>query len=198
MHAMNCTHLVVQDQYQEGQALQHCHAYLIVYQRMKLYACVFVIAGHVASMNPDRRTVSGTVMSHLFLEAKRKIPTVDVVMSLKPSASGKQFRVRDFYQRWLHFWPIGLGSLIFYLDPDNPANDVLKSCLSAACSEFSPQFGEVDYFAHFAGVPQKATTHRTPEDSSMRNPWKMNFWKYGADQLSNAAILAFNDDDAVR
>ena len=104
--------------------------------------------------------------------------------------------VDDVLRRWTAYWPIELGKLIFY-NENYPLVKTLQTCLAAAaegCPAFQTEYATIDMFSGLG----RAFTPRTGS-SSEQNRWygyQMNLWKFDADRISSADVIAFVDDDS--
>ena len=78
-------------------------------------------------------------MKRMFLDPDRQIPGIDVVFSVRSEGAHGPLHARDFYNAWLHLWPLGLGSLIHYAE-EAPVYHNLRKCLNqrVACSATCP------------------------------------------------------------
>ena len=124
--------------------------------------------------------------------------------------------VRDFYARWLTYWPhAALNNVIIYHEPADEVSRQLALCLvRASCADLAPRIvsAEMDYYRHLNWKPavrgqqrqlQDVRAHVSkpvPSDEAVRKKKRLHFQMtlkaFDADRITTAPIIAYTDDDS--
>ena len=132
-----------------------------------------------------------------YLQGNTEI-SVDVIVSFRSSENKQSLVVRDWYNRWLAYWPFQLGKMIFYTE-DYPLVERLHACLTAQpyCPAMDERvvFRKIDVRAMTGKDYMERMEHASALGGRIFN-MQMNAWKFDADRVSDAQVIAFTDDDS--
>ena len=81
--------------------------------------------------------------------------SVDTIVSFRVSEGLGTLYVRDWYERWLAYWPVGLGKLVIYTE-EYPLVHRLEACLTAppVCDALRLEFAKMDFMREVCAVAQ--------------------------------------------
>ena len=158
----------------------------------------------------DRDAPSVSQLKHRYLRPDaREIPSVDAIVSLRPSLDhADRLMVRDWYNAWLSYWPMQFGGGIVFYTEATPVMTELQRCLEAppTCAPLKARFETYNRTrdlnrAEFRSNqdPFKRIEFSNPTLSKDDTKWvweQVSMYKFDADTVSDASILAYTDDDS--
>jgi len=124
-------------------------------------------------------------------------PSVDVVMSIR-SINNETLFARPFYMTWLHYWPIHIGKLILFSEPNLSGTANLVNCLQQLpCAPVDLSISPITYMEDDTFSKSGSALRLGGKKKWTRwYSFMMQLWKFEADQSSSADIIAFTDDDS--
>lgn len=160
-------------------------------------------AAFVESVRQRREKTS---MERVFLNPRRNIPNISVLMSIRSSKSfdDNELVYRDFHLSWLHFWPATtIGELVIVHEPKAKGPVVLGKCLQSstarhACGDKFPIRTSAMLWDQY--FPRGLGAKTRNQMNNMANPrmgWhQMQWFKHEADLHTKHPIIALTDDDS--
>mmetsp|Transcript_10509 Transcript_10509/g.24432 ORF Transcript_10509/g.24432 Transcript_10509/m.24432 type:complete len:448 (-) Transcript_10509:192-1535(-) len=143
----------------------------------------------------ERFSISGSEMSQAYLSFDWSSNTssfVDVIMSIRSSGPHKVYG-RNFYRPWLHYFPTRiLRNFIFLSEPGATETSELAECLPK-CEAVPIVVKNMTDFHHYFGNQYEV------REAKKFTSWyaiQMQAWKFDADRVATAPIIAFTDDDS--
>ena len=107
---------------------------------------------------------------------------------------------RDFSNAWLAYWPLDLGRLVIFSEPDlrtRSTVDGLAGCLARACAAAKVAVESYDVSAS-VGAARKVGAEGAAINANftLTDDLQMQGWKFVLDELSAADLVGVLDDDA--